>query len=68
MGAPCCLAVCRKEARRKKLREAAVVQKETGRGVDAFDQPEYSLSEEAREPNFRMRTTEGTREQRGTAR
>jgi hypothetical protein len=108
----------RREERKRKLREAAETQKETGRAADAFDGaclwfsacplwnaarswladspivagraltpisyhswaltsygafppplfpltvPEYSLSEDSRSPNFRMRTSEGTREQR----
>lgn len=50
-----------KEARRKKLRDAATMNKKTGRDIQVFDTPEYSLDEEARMPNFRMRTSEGTR-------
>ncbi|KAJ9517832.1 hypothetical protein QJQ45_004142 [Haematococcus lacustris] len=47
----------RKDARKAALRAAAEKTKESGRATEAFDVPEYSVSEEARTPNFRARQT-----------
>ncbi|KAL6762218.1 hypothetical protein V8C86DRAFT_2522636 [Haematococcus lacustris] len=51
-----------KEARKAALRAAAEKTKESGRATEAFDVPEYSVSEEARTPNFRARQSEATRQ------
>jgi hypothetical protein len=55
--------MCRAEERRRKLREAAEATVSTGKDTEAFEDSNYSLSEESRTPNIHSRQGEGAKTQ-----